>query len=226
MHAMILAAGRGERLRPLTDQTPKPLLRAGPRRLIEYHLEALRRAGIRDVVINVAHLADQIRDCLGDGSRYGVDIRYSDESGHALETGGGIFRALPLLRSDPFLVVNGDIWTDLDLATLPQTIDSEAHLLLVDNPDHHRGGDFGLHDGCVTDIEQGEPSWTFSGIGLYRHDLFRDCRPGRFPLAPLLRSHFRDCRVTGQVYRGEWIDVGTQERLRQLAARLVEQPDG
>lgn len=220
MHAMILAAGRGERLRPLTDRTPKPLLQAGPKRLIEYHLDALSRAGIRHVVINVAHLADQIIDALGDGSRYGVSIEYSDERGNVLETGGGIYKALPLLRSEPFMVINGDVWCDLDFSILPSQIDSEAHLVLVDNPPHHREGDFGLRDGCVTEKKTAARAWTFSGIGIYSHRLFAACQPGRFPLAGLLRSRFADCAITGEVYQGEWLDVGTRQRLQDLTKML------
>ncbi len=217
---MILAAGRGERLRPLTDTTPKPLLRAGPHRLIEYHLLALAKAGIHDVVINVAHLARQIMDTLGDGSRYGVSIRYSDESGHVLETGGGICNALPLLKSDPFMVINGDVWTDMDLARLPDTIGSLAHLVLVENPTHNPDGDFSLNGQCVAPVSDKDPSWTFSGIGIYRHALFAGCPPGRFPLAGLLGSKFDACEVTGETCQGQWMDIGTVERLQWLADKL------
>ena len=221
MYAMILAAGRGERMRPLTDQTPKPLLQAGPHRLIEHHLHALANAGITDVIINVAHLGQQIIDTLGDGSRYGIDIQYSDETGHVLETGGGIYKALPLLRSDPFLVINGDIWTDMDLGLLPQIIEKQAHLVLVENPLHNPEGDFSLQDGCVSNTEQGRQSWTFSGTGIYRHSLFNDCEAGRFTLAPLLRSKFERCEVTGEIYNGEWMDIGTVERLSRLSEKLT-----
>ena len=221
MQAMILAAGRGERLRPLTDTTPKPLLQAGPHRLIEHHLLALADAGIRDVVINVAHLAGQIMDTLGDGRRYGVSIRYSDESGCVLETGGGIHKALPLLRSDPFMVINGDVWTDMPLDQLPTEIDTLAHLVLVDNPAHNPDGDFGLDGHCVTAADRNSKSWTFSGIGVYRHRLFDGCTGGRFPLAGLLRSRFADCEVSGQTYSGEWMDIGTAGRLRSLSEKLL-----
>ena len=219
---MILAAGRGERLRPLTDQTPKPLLQAGPHRLIEHHLYALAEAGIMDIVINVAHLGQKIIDTLGDGASYGVNILYSDETGCVLETGGGIYKALPLLQSDPFLVINGDIWTDMDLGRLPQSIDSQAHLVLVKNPAHHPDGDFCLHEGCVANAVQGSQNWTFSGIGIYRHSLFDKCEAGRFALAGLLRSKFGQCEVNGEIYNGEWMDIGTTERLRLLSERLAD----
>lgn len=214
MHAMILAAGRGERMRPLTDTTPKPLLRAGGRALIEYHLEALVRAGIDDIVINHAHLGDRIEAALGDGSRYGARIRYSAEPEGALETGGGIFQALPLLGAGPFLVVNGDVWTDLDYASLPRTFDGLAYLLLVDNPAHHPDGDFCLDGGRVHVCDG--PRLTFSGIGLYRAALFRDCRPGRFPLAPLLRDAMAADQVGGAHFQGCWLDIGTPQRLAEL----------
>lgn len=218
MHAMILAAGRGERMRPLTDATPKPLLRAGGRALIEYHLEALVRAGIDDIVINHAHLGDRIEAALGDGSRYGARIRYSAEPEGALETGGGIFQALPLLGEGPFLVVNGDVWTDLDYASLPRAFDGLAYLLLVDNPAHHPGGDFCLDGGRVLVCDG--PRLTFSGIGLYRAALFRDCRPGRFPLAPLLRDAMAAGQVRGAHFQGRWLDIGTPQRLAELDRML------
>lgn len=218
MHAMILAAGRGERMRPLTDATPKPLLRAGGRALIEYHLDALVRAGITDIVINHAHLGDRIEAALGDGSRYGARIRYSAEPEGALETGGGIFQALPLLGEGPFLVVNGDVWTDLDYASLPPTFDGLAYLLLVDNPAHHPDGDFCLEGGRVRTCAG--PRLTFSGIGLYRAALFRDCRPGRFPLAPLLRDAMAAGQVHGTRLQGRWLDIGTPQRLADLDRML------
>jgi MurNAc alpha-1-phosphate uridylyltransferase len=217
MRALILAAGRGERMRPLTDTTPKPLLEAGSRRLIEYHIEALAAAGITDLVINHAHLGEQIEGALGQGERYGVRIRYSAE-GTALETGGGIHRALPLLGPDPFLVVNGDIWTDYPFSRLPAVPQGLAHLVLVDNPPHHRDGDFALSGGKV--VPTGGPRLTFAGIGLYRPELFAHCRPGRFPLAPLLREAMAEGRVSGEHYRGRWTDIGTPERLAALDAEL------
>ena len=214
MKAMILAAGRGERMRPLTDAIPKPLLRAGGRALIEYHLDNLVRAGITDIVINHAHLGAQIEIALGDGARYGAHIWYSPEPDGALETGGGIHQALPLLGDGPFLVVNGDIWTDFDYATLPHDFTGLAYLVLIDNPDHHAQGDFRLHDGCVTEGEG--PRLTFSGIGLYRAALFAGCVPGKFPLAPLLRAAMARGEVHGTHYRGRWWDIGTPQRLAAL----------
>lgn len=220
MRAMILAAGRGERMRPLTDHTPKPLLEVGGRPLIDWHLEALARAGVDRVVINVAWLAQRIIDHVGDGSRWGVEIRISDEGEHALETGGGIRRALPLLDADSFWVMNGDIWTDFDYAALPPAPVGQAHLVLVDNPPHHADGDFALGaDGRVT--ERGYPRLTFAGIGCYRAGLFRDADAApAFRLAPLLCRAMAAGRVTGTRHAGAWTDVGTPARLRVLDARL------
>lgn len=211
MRAMILAAGRGERLRPLTDTTPKPLLPVAGRPLIEYHIQRLAQAGFKDLVINHAHLGDQIEETLGDGARWGLSISYSRE-GTALETGGGIFRALPLLGSRPFLVVNGDIWCDYPFDKLrARVLTGLAHLVLVPNPPHHARGDFGLDGQRV--LSGGPTLYTFSGIGLYHPELFLGCQPGAFPLAPLLRRAMDDNRVTGELYQGCWIDVGTKERL-------------
>lgn len=219
MIAMVLAAGRGERMRPLTDHTPKPLLQAGRHRLIEYHLQALVHAGVEQVVINHAHLGDQIEAFLGDGSRYGTRIFYSAE-GRALETGGGIRHALPLLGDGTFVVVNGDIWTDFDFSRLNNLPDSDdlAHLVLVDNPPHHPGGDFALTDGRVQ--AEGADRLTFSGIGAYRASLFRDRAEGAFPLAPLLREAMDAGRVSGEHHRGRWLDIGTPQRLADLDRRL------
>jgi len=227
MHAMILAAGRGERMRPLTDRTPKPLLRAGGRALIEYHIDALVGAGVRDIVINHAHLGAQIEAALGDGSRFGARLRYSEEGEGALETGGGIFRALPLLGEGPFLVVNADVWTDYPFARLRGAAaqmragDDLAYLVLVDNPPHHREGDFALADGRVVDRTQpGAARLTFSGIGVYRAALFDGCQDGAFALAPLLRRAMAAGHVGGEHYAGRWVDVGTPERLAALDAEL------
>jgi MurNAc alpha-1-phosphate uridylyltransferase len=214
---MILAAGRGERMRPLTDHTPKPLLEAGGRSLIGHHLAALARAGVREVVVNHAHLGAQIERALGDGAAYGLRIRYSPEE-VALETGGGIFRALPLLGPDPFIVVNGDVWTDFDPARLRLADADLAHLVLVDNPAHHPAGDFVLNGERVTDA--GGQRLTFSGVGVYRPALFDGCAPGRFPLAPLLRAAIAVGRVSGEHHRGCWVDVGTPERLAALDREL------
>lgn len=217
---MILAAGRGERMRPLTDHTPKPLLPVAGRALIDYHLEALARAGLREVVINHAHLGVQIEAALGNGSRHGLRISYSAEPEGALETGGGILQALSKLGPDPFLVINGDIWTDYDYARLPQRLDGLAHLVLVDNPPQHPDGDFHLHpDGRLR--ETGGTRLTFSGIGVYHPDLFTGCEPGRFPLAPLLRRAIAQGQVSGEHFTGRWVDVGTPERLRELDRALI-----
>jgi len=215
---MILAAGRGERMRPLTDTTPKPLLPLAGRPLIEYHLRALAAAGVREVVVNHAHLGHRLEDALGDGSRWGLAIAWSPE-GEALETGGGIHRALPLLGEAPFIVVNGDIWTDYDFSGLPAEPAGLAHLVLVDNPAHHPAGDFVLDRGRVR--EGDGPRLTFSGIGVYRPALFAGCAHGRFPLGPLLRTAMARDEVSGEHHRGRWVDVGTPERLAALEAELL-----
>jgi N-acetyl-alpha-D-muramate 1-phosphate uridylyltransferase len=212
--AMVLAAGRGERMRPLTDHTPKPLLPVRGQPLIVWHLERLARIGVREVIINVAWLGERLRAALGDGSAWGLAIHYSDEGAEALETGGGIFRALPWLGSEPFLVVNGDVYTDFDFAALHIDREAWAQLLLVPNPAHRPGGDFALEQGRV--LEQGSPRWTYAGIGLYRPQLFYDCQPGRFPLLPLLQRAIVAGRLHGQLYLGQWSDVGTPERLAAL----------
>lgn len=220
MKAMILAAGRGERMRPLTDTTPKPLLKVGGKRLIEYHLENLKRAGINEVVINVAWLGQQIIDTLGDGSRYGLRLQYSNEGEHALETAGGIFHALPLLGSEPFLVVNGDIWTDYAFADIPALKPRDmAHLVLVNNPPHHPEGDFSLLQDRL--VESAEEKYTFSGIGVYHADFFSGCEEGKFPLAPLIRQFISEEKISGELYQGEWWDIGTPKRLQSLDAHLA-----
>lgn len=207
-------------MRPLTDRTPKPLLRVGGKPLIEWHVTRLAAAGLRELVINHAHLGQQIEDYLGDGAAWGVSIRYSPEGeGRALETGGGIFNALALLGDDPFLVVNADVWCDIDLAALRIAAADLAHLVLVDNPPQHPQGDFRLAVDRV--YVAGEPRLTFSGIGLYRPELFAGCRPGAFPLAPVLREAMTRERVGGQHHRGEWFDIGTPQRLQDLATRLA-----
>ena len=211
---MILAAGRGERMRPLTDTTPKPLLRIGGQTMIERHIHALARAGITELVINHAHLGEQLVAAMGDGHAYGVRIAWSAESGGALETGGGIFNALPLLGEAPFLVVNSDIWTDFPFASLPGDIDGLAHLVMVDNPAHHAEGDFSLSAGRLS--QRGPAMLTFSGIGVYRPALFAGCSPGAFPLAPLLRRAMDAGQVSGEHYRGSWFDIGTPERLEAV----------
>jgi len=217
--AMLLAAGRGERMRPLTDTTPKPLLRIGGQMLIERHVHALARAGIRQLVINHAHLGGQIERALGEGSAYGVQITYSPEPEGALETGGGIFNALPLLGTAPFLVLNADIWTDYPFARLPQTLDGLAHLVMVSNPPHHPDGDFSLSGGRLA--QRGPAMLTFSGIGVYRPELFDGCSPGAFPLAPLLRTAMDAGRVSGEHYTGAWFDIGTPERLEAINRSVI-----
>ncbi|NUT80733.1 N-acetylmuramate alpha-1-phosphate uridylyltransferase MurU [Pseudomonas brassicacearum] len=220
MKAMILAAGKGERMRPLTLTTPKPLIRVGGVPLIEYHLRALARAGFTEIVINHAWLGQQIEDHLGDGSRFGVSIRFSPE-GEPLETGGGIFRALPLLGDDAFVVVNGDVWTDYDFSALRRPIEGLAHLVLVDNPEHHPDGDFVLADGKVHDRRAPADNLTYSGIAVLHPRLFDGCSAGAFKLAPLLRAAMAEGRVSGEHLKGHWVDVGTHERLAQVET-LIE----
>ena len=250
MKAMILAAGRGERMRPLTDATPKPLLEAGGKALIVWHIEKLARAGFTELIINHAHLGAKIEAALGDGNRFGVNIRYSPEV-EALETAGGIANALPLLnanlaqrdlvplsprerarregngqgellpvRPEPFLVVNGDIFCDYDFAALPRELgELTAWLVLVDNPDHHPDGDFALRRGKV--LDDGEHKLTFSGIGIYRPELFASIVRGtKARLAPLLREQMAAGRVGGEHHHGLWLDVGTPQRLQELDQML------
>jgi MurNAc alpha-1-phosphate uridylyltransferase len=216
--AMILAAGRGERMRPLTDTLPKPLLPVGGKPLILHLIDGLKHAGVHDLVINHSHLGQLIEEQLGDGTRYGVRIVYSHEAGGGLETGGGIYQALPLIQGDPFIVVNGDIWTDFPFEHLPRQLEGLAHLVLVDNPTHHPQGDFALNDHRVQ--AAGRVRLTFSGIGVYARALFAGCQPGKFPLAPLLRAAMARAAVTGEHYTGRWVDVGTPERLEVLDREL------
>ncbi|HET9329993.1 MAG TPA: nucleotidyltransferase family protein [Steroidobacteraceae bacterium] len=218
MRAMVLAAGRGERMRPLTDTLPKPLLVVGGQPLIAWHLAALARAGITEVVINLSWLGAQLRAALGDGARYGVRISWSDEGPVPLETGGGIFHALPQLGPGPFLVVNGDIWTDIDFGRLRLEEDAHAHLMLIPNPAHHPRGDFGLEDGRV--VSRDHDRLTYSGVGIYRPEFFAGCSAGRFPLLPLLNRAIAARRLRGELHRGDWCDVGTPERLASLNARV------
>ena len=219
---MILAAGRGERMRPLSDTVPKPLLPAGGKPLIVHLIESLARSGLRGIVVNHSHLGEQIVDYLGAGDRYGVRLTYSREEGGGLETGGGIFKALPSIDTDPFVVVNGDIWTDYPFDRLPLRLDGLAHLVLVDKPPQHPQGDFSLQNGKVS--AEGEPRLTFSGIGVYARALFAECRPGKFPLAPLLRTAIAQGLVSGEHYTGRWRDVGTPERLKELDQELRAAP--
>lgn len=226
MKAMILAAGRGERLRPLTDKIPKPLIKIAGKSLIEYHLNNLAKAGFNDIVINTAWLADKIHAELGDGSNYGVTIHYSNET-TALETAGGIIKALPLLGDEPFLVVNGDIWSDFDFSTLPTLNENlQSHLVLVKNPEHNKKGDFDLQHGKIKSIYKtvtkttGEALYTYSGIGLYRADFFDQEQSTLAPLAPIIRKKCEYGLVSGQFYDGLWTDVGTVERLLELERQL------
>ncbi|MEO7464480.1 MAG: N-acetylmuramate alpha-1-phosphate uridylyltransferase MurU [Nitrosospira sp.] len=231
---MILAAGRGERMRPLTDASPKPLLRVGGKSLMEYHLENLGRAGLVEIVINHAHLGQMIECALGNGERYGVDIRYSHEP-VALETAGGITNALAILKNGPtynygerpFLVINADIYCEIDFSTLLSVMkhmqarpdENLAHLVLVDNPPHHADGDFALDSGKV--VLSGKNNLTFSGIGIYQPKFFKDIVPGSVAkLAPLLRQAISSDKIGGEHYRGVWVDVGTPERLHLLDVQL------
>jgi MurNAc alpha-1-phosphate uridylyltransferase len=214
MKAMILAAGRGERLRPLTDVTPKPLLEVQAKPLIVHHLEALSSAGFSEIVINLSWLGNQIRDLLGNGAAFNLSIEYSEEA-EALETAGGIQQALPLL-GERFIVVNADIFTDYDFARLMQ-IDSIAHLVLVENPQHHARGDFTLNESTLG-IE-GSPRYTFSGISQYHRSFFTGLAPGKQALAPLLSAAAEKHQVTGELFRGDWTDIGTLERLDALNDR-------
>jgi len=220
---MILAAGFGERMRPLTEHTPKPLLQAGGRPLIAWHIEALAALGLDDLVINVAHLGQQIVDWCGDGQRWGVRIRYSREP-EPLETAGGIQRALPLLGSAPFLVVNGDVWTEYPLQRLlahAHLPDGTAHLVLVDNPPQHPLGDFQLTDsGRVVPRPPAATGLTYAGIGVFSAGFFADMAPGKLPLRPLLDTAIAAGRLSGEHFTGAWADVGTPERLQALDARL------
>ncbi len=230
-HALIFAAGLGERMRPLTDRTPKPLLSVGGKPLIAWHLEKLAAAGVHYVVINTSHLADQFPEMLGDGSRWGLRIRYAYEGPTPLETGGGMLNALPLLGAQPFLAVSGDVWCDADFSTLPAEPRGLAHLLLVDNPPHHPRGDFRLDAQCRMHGD-GEPRLTYSGIGVFRRELLdgwagavgdapgSDAQPPRFKLRPLLEAAMAQGQVDGTHHRGAWTDVGTPQRLEQLEAGL------
>jgi MurNAc alpha-1-phosphate uridylyltransferase len=228
--AMIFAAGRGERMRPLSDTTPKPLLEVAGKRLIEWHLEKLAALGIREVAINTSHLAARFPEALGDGARWNLRISYLDEGHEPLETGGGMYNALSLLGAQPFLLVNGDIWCDMDFSTLPADPPGLAHLVMVDNPAHRPQGDFALdEEGWLG--EAGPQTLTYAGIGIFRAALFDgyhrgqasshgDSAPQRFPLAPLLRAAMRDRRISGCRYNGRWTDVGTPQRLHRLDAEL------
>ena len=231
MKALIFAAGLGERMRPLTDHTPKPLLHVGGRPLIAWHLEKLAGCGVTDVVVNTSWLADQFPQTLGDGSDWGLRIQYSFEGPRPLETGGGMLHALPLLGDAPFVLVNGDVWTDYDFANLPRNPDGDAHLVMVDRPPQATQGDFALDDDGYVRSE-GANALTYAGIGVFRARLFDGWRaqvsdagtdetPPRFRLAPLLRRAMARDAVTGEHHRGRWTDVGTPQRLAELEASLA-----
>ena len=222
MKVMILAAGRGERLRPLTDLTPKPLLHAGPKRLIEYLIEKLVAAGFDDIVINHAHLGEQFEPILGNGERYHAHFEYSAEIAGGLETAGGIIQALPLLGNEPFLVVNGDIRTDFpfaDLAKIDLSTEQLCHLVMVNNPAHNPAGDFYLDAGGLLSLE-GEPKLTFSGIAIYRPEMFAEHPAAKLALKPFFVEAMEQRKATGQHYQGQWSDIGTVERLTALARQL------
>lgn len=231
MRALILAAGRGERMRPLTDTTPKPMLRVGGKALLEWHIENLRQGGINDIVINHAHLGEVIESGLGDGSRYGVRLRYSRE-GEALETAGGIAFALPLLEDEVFAVVNGDVYTDYDMGKFIERArevrarhDCLAHLVLVDNPVHHPEGDFALAGDKIE--RHGSPMLTYSGVGVYRRAMFKDIVRGeKAKLAPLLYAAIERGALCGEYYDGIWDDVGTPVRLANVDRAVSERQLG
>lgn len=235
MKALVFAAGRGERMRPLTDATPKPLLPVGGRPLIEWHLQHLAAIGVREVVINTSWLAEQFPATLGDGARWGLRLVYSYEGDSPLETGGGMLAARALLGEEPFILLNGDVWCDVDLARLPRAPRGLAHLVMVDAAAHAPRGDFALDaDGWLRDDR--EPRLTYAGVGVYRPQLLDDweqvagagaggrARPPRFPLAPLLRAQMADSRISGEHHRGAWTDVGSPERLAALDAQLRSEP--
>jgi MurNAc alpha-1-phosphate uridylyltransferase len=214
---MILAAGRGERMRPLTDDAPKPLLEVGGKPLIQYHIENLAAAGVREIVVNLAWQGSKLREAIGDGAKFGVRIAYSDEGEFALETGGGICKALPLLGDDPFIVVSGDIWTRFPFESLRLGGDDVAHLVLVPNPEFHPRGDFGLVETRVTEME---PKHTYANIGVFAPRFFEGRKPERFALGPLIREWIQRGLVSGELYEGPWHNVGTPQQLAALDAQL------
>jgi len=220
MYAMILAAGRGERMRPLTDTLPKPLLCVNGKPLIVYHIEKLASLGVSDIVINQAWLGHKLPEKLGDGQRWGVNIHYIDEGNRALETAGGIKNALELIKGDCFIVVNGDVWSDFDFSLLPQMLPEQklAHLIMVNNPTHNLAGDFAFEDTALR--SDGADKYTFSGIGFYHRHLFELVTEEVAPLGPLLRLAMSDNKIEGQHHGGLWTDVGTPERLTNLDKSL------
>lgn len=219
MKAMILAAGLGTRMRPLTDHTPKPMLKVAGKPLIQHQIERLVAAGVNEIVINHAYLGEQIESYLKDGAQFNCSISYSAES-EPLETGGGIFKALPLLGEDPFLLVNGDVWIDMDYGELTNRTSRElAHLVLVPNPEHNPKGDFVL-EGMNVGYGEANERYTFSGVSVIHPQLFEGCEPGVFKLAPLLKKAMDKQQVSGEVYSGYWLDVGTPERLTELEQHI------
>jgi MurNAc alpha-1-phosphate uridylyltransferase len=220
MRAMILAAGRGRRMAPLTDGIPKPLVPVAGKPLIEYHIESLAAAGFREIVINQGYLGEKLPEVLGDGSRWGVNIRWSPESPEPLETGGGIFNALPLLGETPFLSVNGDIWTDYPFSRLRAVKCNYAHLVMVPNPAHNPRGDYSLSAGRIR--EEGLNRLTFSGIAVYHPRLFEGCSAGKFSIVPIHLRTMQERLVTGEAYDGDWSDIGTPERLAAIESRLLK----
>ncbi len=220
MNAMILAAGRGERMRPLTDKTPKPLLKVHDKSLIVWHIERLASLGFSQIVINIDHLGDMIIKNLGDGSKWGINLLYSDErQSGALESAGGIIKALPLIESETFLVVNADIWCDYEFETNFDLQDDLAHLILVPNPKHNPDGDFALHKDRVSNDTKRR--YTFSGIGYYSAKLFDGFKNQKMSLAPLLREVVEKNKVSGSLYDGRWYDIGTPQRLKEINATSV-----
>ena len=222
--ALILSAGLGRRMRPLSDCAPKPLLEVGGQRLIEWHLEKLAAAGVRDVVINTSYLAEQFPAALGNGERWGIAIRYSHEGPKPLETGGGMHRALALLDDAPFIAAAADIWSDFDYETLPDEPTGLAHLVMVPNPDFHLAGDFWLDGSRLNEDRVGE-KLTFASIGVYRPKFIAAHAPGRFALLPLYQQAMRDGQLTGERYDGEWRNIGTPQQLADLDALLHRTPD-
>ncbi|RUO80692.1 mannose-1-phosphate guanylyltransferase [Idiomarina tyrosinivorans] len=222
MKAMILAAGRGQRMRPLTDSCPKPMLTVNGKPLLVYHLEKLRDLGVTEVVVNTAHLPEKIHQGLGDGSQWQLQIHYSDEPEGGLETAGGIINALPLLGDDPFWLINGDVWTDYPFHLLPTTLQGsdKAHLVMVDNQPHHPNGDFALQDGR---LREAEPRLTYAGIGLFDARAFCGQAVAKKPLRPFFQQAIANDQLAGSYWHGQWTDVGTPERLQQLAQQLQRQ---
>jgi len=221
MRAMILAAGRGERLRPLTDKTPKALIEVGGQSLLERHLDNVRSAGIKTVVINLGWMGDRIVERVGSGSRYGLEVVYSNEGDDILETGGGIHKALPMLGSEPFLVVNADIYTDMlvpEVCLEDGHLGHLGHLVMVPTPGYRESGDFDIDAGLIRN--GADAAYTFSGVAVYRPDFFDGCEAGCFPLAPMLREAADSMQLSGSLYEGLWADVGTPERLAALEASL------